>query len=429
LLSAGGRLSGQAQTPAQTPGPDDDFRFRPDHERSTLKGKTMYQKFKEEEGLPTYTGHAVNVYKIELKPWKRLGPGVTGAFIDLEGAGFIVNTVVTGIAPGAQTKAERHLTEEQLIVMKGEGEAHIWQSDPAKKVVIPFRRGTVLSPPLNTWHEFINKGKDPVLLAAVTDLPLKIDLFRNRDFIFNDTYNFTDRYNGQPDYFDPERSIDFSPKLNHSLSIVNLIRDAWTWRLFYAGQGYGDIDRHFVMSDNNMPGHVEAWPVGAYQRAHAHGPGATLIHLGGSGYSLMWPRSLGETPWKDGKGDQVTRVDWEEGTVLIPPIMWYHQHFATGPSKNAKFIMLGGVPENEKYSITTRVITGNPEGHLILFKDEDPYVRKLFDEEMAKVGSKVSMPDMRTLIAVEEKCGPEDLVGARPDCRIPAAQGSQVKDR
>jgi len=430
FLMAGSRLS--SQTPGQSR--DEDFRFRPDHERESLAGESAYRKFQAQEGIPVHGGFAVDVYTVKMGPWKRQGPGVTGAYVNLDGAGAIVDLMVLEMAVGAQTRPERHLFEEQVMVVRGEGELHIWQSDPAKKVVVPWRRGSVFAPPLNTWHQYINKGREPARMAAVTDLPLKLDIFRNPDFLFNNTYNFTDRYNGQADYFDPEKSLDYSPKTAHSLSIVNLIRDAWTWRLFHAGQGYGDIDRHFLLSDNNMTGHIEAWPVGAYQRAHRHGPGASIVHMGGPGYTLLWPMSMGLTPWKDGKGDKVSRVDWNEGTFLIPPINWYHQHFATGPA-NAKFIMLGSGPSNEKYRITTRVLRGEDAGHMILFRDEDPYVRQLFEKEVAKVGAKVLMPSMKELIALEKESIQKDTL-AGMDCqgaqqsgcgRIPLVVGSTVK--
>jgi len=391
-----------SQMPNLNPEKDADFRFRPDTERKTLRAtKSSYRHWQDQEGVPVYTGSAQNLYKIALKPWKRLGPGVTGAYVDLEGAGALVNAVVWEIAPGAQTKPERHLFEEQLLVLTGEaGEAQIWQSDPAKKVSIPFKRGTVFSPPLNTNHLFINKGKTPARFVAVTDLPLKIDQFRNPDFIYNDNYNFTDRYNGQADYFDPENSKDYSNTGAHAMSVVNLIRDAWGWRLFHAGQGYGDIDRHFILSDNTMTGHIEGWPVGAYERAHKHGPSSTIVHLGGHGYTLLWPNNLGTTkPWQDGKGDKVEKVDWEEGTILIPNIQVYHQHFATGP-EHAKFIKLGSSPGNTKYDITTDVLYGG-ERHMILFKDEDPYVRTLFEKELAKTGKKIIMPPIEELIKME----------------------------
>src|SRR5262245_9529711 len=352
LLMAGRGLSGQ--TPGQTR--DEDFRFRPDHERESLRAESAFKKFLIQEGVPVHTGVAANLYTIKLGPWKRLGPGVTGAYVDLEGAGGVVTTIAWEIAPGARSRPERHLFEEQVIVLRGEGETHIWQGDPTKKVVVPWRRGTVFSPPLNTWHQHINKGREPARFAATTDLPLKLDIFRSPDFIFNTNYDFVDRYRGQKDYFDPENSIDYSPKTDNALSIVNLVRDAWTWRLFHSGQGYGDIHRGLIMSDNTMNAFIEAFPVGAYERAHRHGPSRTIVHLGGSGYTLLWPRSLGRTPWKDGMGDKVTKVDWQDGVILIPPNQWYHQHFATGPEP-AKFIKLGSIPGNEKYQISAAILS------------------------------------------------------------------------
>jgi quercetin dioxygenase-like cupin family protein len=404
---AAGYVSGAGllgQMPNPNPEKDADFRFRPDHERQELRGKkSSYRLWEDQEGVPVYTGASQNLYKIELKPWKRLGPGVTGAYVDLEGAGALVNAIVWEIAPGAQTKPERHLFEEQLLVLTGEaGETHLWQSDPAKKVVIPWKRGTVFSPPINTHHLFINKGKTPARIVAVTDLPLKIDIFRSADFIYNTNYNFTDRYNGQSDYFDPENSKDYSNNNSHALSVVNLIRDAWGWRLFHAGQGYGDIDRHFLLSDNTMTGHIEGWPVGAYERAHKHGPSSTIVHLGGHGYTLLWPANIGTNrPWQDGKADKVQRVDWEEGIILIPDIQWYHQHFATGP-EHAKFIKLGSTPGNERYKVTTNVLQGG-EDTQISFADEDPYVRELFEKELQKTGKKIIMPSREELIKLEKQ--------------------------
>ena len=417
-VAAGGGLTGQ--TPGQTG--DEDFRFRPDHEKETFqtqRRQTAYSRFQAEEGIPVHTGFSANVYTVEMAPWKRQGPGVTGAFINLDGAGGLVDIMVLEMAVGAQTTAERHLFEEQMLVLSGEGETHIWQSDPAKKVVVPWRRGTFVSPPLNTWHQHFNKGNEPARVASATDAPVKINAFRNTEFVFDNDFDFTERYAGQADYFDPENSIDYAPRgsgSGHSLSIVNLIRDAWTWRLFHAGQGYGDIDRHFVLSQNNMGGHIEAWPVGAYQRAHSHGPAATIVHLGGAGYSLLWPRSLSTTPWEDGVGDQVEKVEWEEGTVVIPPLQWYHQHFAIGP-ENAKFIVLGGN--------TVRIPSG--EGHMVMYKDEDPYVRQLFEQEVAKAGATVLMPPRSELSAIEEGCA-SDQAGSLPECgRIPPVAGTGVR--
>ncbi len=390
---------------------DEDFRFRPDHERQALVKKSSYLQFLDQEGIPVYTGWAVDdLYAAKLKPWKRQGPGVMGAYVYLDGTGGVVDAFCMEIAPKAQTKPERHLFEEQILILKGEGETHIWQKNPAKKIVIPWRKGVAFSPPLNTWHQHINKGTEPVRLVAVTDLPIKIDLFRNVSFIFNNNFDFVDRFAGQADYFDPENSKDYPTSMargEHSLSVVNLIRNAWTYRLFLAGQGVGDIDRHFVMSDNTMGGHVEQFPIGTYERGHRHGPGSTIILLAGTGYSLMWPPSLGTTPWKDGKGDKVVRVDWKGGTILVPPTQWFHQHFNSGKDP-ARFIKLGGIPGNDVYRLSTRQLAGG-ENFMILFRDEDPYVRSQFEKELARHGAEIEMPPMNELIELERHGGEKVL--------------------
>src|SRR5205085_137580 len=61
------------------------------------------------------------------------------------------------------------------------------------------------------------------------------------------------------------------------------------------------------------------FPIGTYKKAHAHGPGAHVIVLSGEGFSLMWP-----------EGEEPKRYDWREGTMIVPPNMWFHQHFNTG---------------------------------------------------------------------------------------------------
>src|SRR5215471_5963120 len=74
---------------------------------------------------------------------------------------------------------------------------------------------------------------------------------------------------------------------------------------------------------------------GHYSKAHAHTSAAVLICVKGKGYTYTWPEHLGLTPWKDGKGDHVKRVDYEPvGMVSAAPggARWFHQHF--GASKD-----------------------------------------------------------------------------------------------
>jgi quercetin dioxygenase-like cupin family protein len=388
----------------------EDYRFRPESEYQKLGEKTTYQRFLEEENIPVYKGWSANMYTVEVKPWKRHGEGISGAYADLEGVGGSVDNWVMEIAPGAQTKAIRHLYDENIIILSGEGETHIWrEAAPEKKAVIHWRKGTVFAPPLNTWHQHFNKGSEPARLSAETTLPIVLDIFRNREFIFNNPFDFADRYASEPDYFDPENRVDYGPTPDHhSLSLVNLVRNAWTLRLFNAGQGYKDIDRHFNLSGSSMPSHVEQFPVGTYERAHRHNAGATIILLTGTGYTLLWPQTAGETPWKNGNADQVHRTDWGPGVLFVPPTQWYHQHFNNGEDP-ARFIRLGGPPGNESFPVGAEGLTTGSNTQ-IPFAEEDHYVRELFEKELAANGAKINMPSREELIKLEKDAGGKFIV-------------------
>ena len=230
-------------------------------------------------------------------------------------------------------------------------------------------------------------------------------MYRDVNFIYNVNYDFTSRYAGQADYFDLENSKDFSPGggINKAMSLVNVIRNAWTWRLFTPGReahGITNFTRGFVMSANSMSSHIEQFATGIYERGHRHGAGASIILLSGAGYSLLWRYDLGETPWKDGRSDKVIRVDWKPGTVFVPPEQWYHQHFNSGPDP-ARFIKLGSLPGNSFYRLTTRQLREGGE-RIIYYREEDPYVRALYEKELALHGTKIQMPPMSELIETEK---------------------------
>ena len=85
-------------------------------------GSTAYQKFLDQEDIPVYTGFAADLYAIQLAPWKRQGEGIQGAYVFLDGTGGLIDNSVMEIPVGGKTKPEHHLFEEQILVMRGEGE-------------------------------------------------------------------------------------------------------------------------------------------------------------------------------------------------------------------------------------------------------------------------------------------------------------------
>lgn len=395
-------------------------RWRPTSERDAFDRRSPYRQWLAQEGIPVYEGHAIaDLKKLELKPSKRLG--VPAAYVFLEGTGAIVDALVWEVPVGQATHPERHIFEEQVLVLSGEGETLVWQSNGKKQAVV-WRKGSVFAPPLNAWHQHVNKGKEAAKLVAITGAPLLFDIFRDPDFIYDHNHDFGKRYSGQTNYFDPEISKDYPPADDHALSIVNLVRNAFTVELFSSGQGVGDQCRHYVLSDNSMGAHIEEFPVGTYERAHRHGAGASVILLDGTGYTIMWPKELGTRPYAEGKGDKVLKLDWQEGSLIVPPDQWYHQHFNTGKTM-ARFIKLGTPIGNRVYRVTSKIFD-NQSGHLIKYADEDPGIREMFADKLKKNGASLQMPAVAELVEMEreaEKLFDPDKVPTSqwPPLRIP----------
>src|SRR3989442_10045253 len=63
-----------------------------------FNGPSAYRRFLQKEGIPVYEGGAIDVNKVELKPWKRMG--TLGAYIFLEGTAGTVGPWGGGIPPG-----------------------------------------------------------------------------------------------------------------------------------------------------------------------------------------------------------------------------------------------------------------------------------------------------------------------------------------
>jgi hypothetical protein len=134
------------------------------------------------------------------------------------------------------------------------------------------------------------------------------------NFVFNTPYDFKERFAGESDYFANKG------EQKGLLLDTNFVADAINLPLISAkerGAGGGHI--RFSMAKGSMNSHISQFPVGTYKKGHAHGPGAHVIVMNGEGFSLMWP-----------EGEEPRRFDWKEGTMIVPPNMWFHQHFNTG---------------------------------------------------------------------------------------------------
>jgi len=336
---------------------------------------SVYQAWVREQGLDFISAHYIpNLHLLPLKLWSRRGG--SGIYINHEASNYSNDCYVCEIPPGGDLKVQRQLFEELVYVLDGRGSTSIW-NDAGKRVTFEWKAGALFAIPLNTWHQHFNgSGKEPTRFVAVTNAPMVINLYDDVDFIFKTEHDFKRRFDGEPDYFTKKG------EQKGLLLDTNFVADAINLPLLITkerGAGGGHI--RFNLAKGSMPAHISQFPVATYKKAHAHGPGAHVIVLTGEGYSMMWPE--GGTP---------RRYDWQEGSMIVPPEGWYHQHFNTGavPARYMAFKYLGGSPRNEQ-GVPLCWISKRLGGAQMDYADEAPFIRETFAAELQKRGLQSEM--------------------------------------
>lgn len=338
--------------------------------------KTSYEKWVLEEGIPYYrTCFVDDIRTVPLAPWKRKGGDA--AFINLSDQ-QLHNSYICEIPPGGELKPQKQLFEEMILIISGHGATSIW-TEQTKKQTFEWQEGSLFAIPLNAWHQHFNgQGDRPVRYIAVTSAPSVINLFHNTDFIFNAPYEFRDRYAGQEDYFSGK-----GKDVGGHARETNFVADVRQYELKKVeARGRGVEIIAFELAENTMCSHLSQWPVGTYKKAHRHGPGAHIIILKGTGYSLLWP-----------EGKQKQKFDWKPWSLLGPYDMWFHQHFNTS-NEPVRFLAMrwGSVKYGTGYNVEGVATSLREGGNQIEYEDEDAEVREIFDGDLKKNGVKSQMP-------------------------------------
>jgi oxalate decarboxylase/phosphoglucose isomerase-like protein (cupin superfamily) len=331
---------------------------------------TPYSRWIRSEGLDIIGAHYVpSLHTVELKPWaRRSGSGV---YINHEASRTSNDCYVCEIPAGGKLAPQRQLFEEMILVLGGRGSTAVW-NDAGQRIAFEWKAGALFAVPLNTWHQHFNgSGKDPARFVAVTNAPPVINLYEDINFVFHTDHDFKSRFAGEPDYFSAKG------EQKGLLLQTNFVADAVNLPVISAkerGAGGGHI--RFNMAKGSMNSHISQFPVGTYKKGHCHGPGAHVIILSGEGFSLMWP-----------EGDEPRRYEWQVGSMIVPPNMWFHQHFNTGTTP-ARYLAFKheGVAIRNAQGVPKAWISRRLGGDQIDYADESPAIRKLFADELARHG-------------------------------------------
>ena len=356
---------------------------------------TGYHQWMKEEELPVVVGFGVeNVRAVELSPWRRTGG--LGAFVHLHGMEGVTGVYVAEIPPGGALAPEKHMYEELICILDGQGATEVWQ-EGGKKTLFEWGRMSYFSPPLNAWHRLINGGRESVKFLAVTNAPLIFDAYRNSDFVFNNPFVFSDRFAAEEGYFNVGTK---RYKQGTNVWETNFIPDLLAAKVDEREAKGADVRlTQFQMSGNSMIAHVAHWPAARYQKAHYHGPGTTLMGLEGEGFVLMWSKELGTQPYRNGRGDEVMELKWKEGSLYCPPGGWFHQHFNTAarPARHIALRYSGRIhpagiqlaAKRHENGTTTSIKKG---GTMIEYEDEDPEICRKFQEKLKQARIRSEMP-------------------------------------
>ncbi|HEV8016065.1 MAG TPA: hypothetical protein VGP48_11050 [Stellaceae bacterium] len=347
-----------------------------------------YEEWVKKEGVPIIEDYGIDLFSVQTKPWARYG--MKGAVCHLKGRGDFTSMFLYELPPGASSAPQHHIYETITYVLEGTGSTQLEFPDGAKRSFEWGPRGMFAIPLNAKYRHFNGSGQNRVLMVSTTNMPLIMKTFHNEDFIFNNPVVFRDRM-GKDEYYNGEGDLTLVRPGNHMWE-TNFVPDLENLELqSWEDRGAGSSNIMFVLADSSMHAHISDMLPGTYKKAHRHGPGAHVMCVVGTGFSLLW--------FEDQK--DYLRIDWKHGVVFPPADKQLHQHFNTS-NRNARYLATnvggirypltlasrrsGGNDANQKQAVSLSIKLG---GDQIEYEDQDPRIHATWLAEMKKHGGKV----------------------------------------
>ncbi len=358
-----------------------------------------YEKWMKSEGIPIHShiGGFSDVTQLDRGAWARTGSN--GCFLEMLGTYQSESGMyVADIPPQKALDPQRHLYPEALVILKGRGSVQLWQREGGPDKTFEWGPGSVFYIPHNTAYRLFNGSNEAVVFMGFTKAPAVFNVLSDAELIFNCDHVFKDMFDleNDTDFYSQNKAVAEGSggrtrwQTNFIPDVTGFFREP-SWKAHSGQTGL------FRMGDR-WSGHISQWDVGAYHKAHAHGPGAILTAFSGPGYVLIWPRELGIHPYQDGYEDQVVQIPWDMYSVYSPYDQAFHAHFNTGPNPARLLAFYGGGPDTERvHNIGGQVeipamISTRKGGTLIEYEDEDPEIRRRFILELEQNGVESTMP-------------------------------------
>ena len=351
----------------------------------------VYDEWRHREGPPLVGGvYHRDMNEIEVGPWARKGDGVRGALSYLDGDEEGDEHIVE-LPPGGSTAPLKHMYTEATYVLSGRGSTTVWLENGAKQT-FEWGPGSYFVLPTNAWHQVFNASmSQSARWFSVTDLPELLRVWGSEDFVFNNPYEFRDRYTGEAEYFSAEAKL-----WKGRVWETNFIPDIKKLPLYeWKSRGGGGTNAFMVMGSGMMESHVSRFESGHYKKAHRHGPGAHLYITEGFGYVLAKREE-----------EERIRCDWQEGSLYLSGAgegLWLHQHFNVGATPATYLVMNQGLSRkhartrwqsNQSTVLRGGEVSSKEGGSQTEYDDEDPEIHRIFEDELAKRGITCRMKNL-----------------------------------
>lgn len=348
-----------------------------------------YDEWLASQQIPVHSGlYVEDVQTVERSWWDLRGcPGVV---LRLTGHEGIICAYVLEVPPGQTIPAFKMAVEEVIYVLEGRGLAAVW-AEGHHKISFEWQKHSLFRVPSNHYYDLGNaRGDQPALTLHVSYLPFAMAALPNPDFIFKNPHVDTAELYDDEGFYAGSRASR-AVREEHWRGNRRSVSEAWYGNFFpdltvwdkLSATGEGGVSRDgarmYYSGGITFPRSavrvgLMALPSRRYVPAHRHGPGVTIVGIQeAEGFVVMWP-----------EGGEKVLCPWKEGSVFVPPNMWYHEHVNTSGVENRqlrifppRLVMNYTVPDSKQ---------------VVPLFEEDPWIRQRFEEELAKKGLTSLMP-------------------------------------
>jgi hypothetical protein len=340
-----------------------------------------YDHWMESIGIPIHRGFFIeDLRTVELGWWDERQ--CNAAFIQLMGQEGITSATVMEIAPGKTLPPVKFALDELIYVLQGRGVTTVWTDDGALKKTFEWQDRSLFQIGSNCYQQLSNmRGDQPARVLRYSYLPLAMSLVTDSRFYFNNPFTKASIAKQEGDAYSEAKLVENGdPALAWGGERVywfgNFFPDMAAWDKLSTNRR-GGMSVTIMFPDSEMSCHMSVFPTRTYKKAHRHGPGRVIVIPGGEGYSILWE-----------EGKERIVCPWHEGSMFVPPNKWFHQHFS-----------VGAVPGRYLALHPPRQFRGHAEKiedrakDMIEYIDEDPWIRRKFEEELAKRSLTSLIPD------------------------------------